>query len=80
MKLTRHPIAWFLDRAALTHVVMLYLFYPTSVKQAISIFACDKIGREWYLAADFEGRKPCDSPVLGPGAPAPAAPALARSA
>ena len=55
------PLSFYMDRTVLTDIVFFYFLYPTLVKQAISMFACNKIGGEWYLSADlqetcFQGR------------------------
>ena len=48
------PISYYVDRTILTDVVFFYFLYPTMVKQAISLFACDNIGGKWYLSADLQ--------------------------
>jgi hypothetical protein len=50
----RHPLSFYGDRAILTDVVFFYFLYPTMVKQAISLFACEAIGEKWYLSADLQ--------------------------
>ena len=48
---TRH---YYYDRACLTVVCILFLLYPTMVKQSTAALACEKIGIKYYLAADLQ--------------------------
>jgi hypothetical protein len=48
------PAVYYVDRSVLTDVVFFYFLYPTMVKQAIALFACDEVGGEWYLSADLQ--------------------------
>ena len=50
----RRNCSYYMDRTILTDVVFCYFLYPTTVKQAIGLFACDKIGDGWYLSADLQ--------------------------
>ena len=36
---------------------MLYLMYPTSVKQALAMLACERVGDHFWLQADLQ--EPC---------------------
>ena len=48
------------DKMVVTICVLLYFFWPTSLKQAFRMFSCRSIGQadnKWYLMADFE--EPC---------------------
>jgi hypothetical protein len=50
----KRETAFYVDRTILTDVVFFYFLYPTTVKQAIGLFACDRIGDQWYLSADLQ--------------------------
>jgi hypothetical protein len=50
----RRSPSYYLDRTILTDIVFFYFLYPTQVKQAIAMFACNKIGSKWYLSADLQ--------------------------
>merc|ERR1712166_374958 len=49
--------AYYNDRAVLSWVTLLYLAYPTSVTQGLSMMGCEKIGGVLWLAADLQ--EPC---------------------
>ena len=49
------------DKAVLSIVVLLYMVYPTTLRQVFSMVACRRVGHASFLAADlqepcFEGR------------------------
>ena len=50
-------LAW--DRLALSCVVLLYLTYPTLVKQSLAALRCERVGGQLWLAADLQ--EPCYS-------------------
>ena len=45
------------DRLVLSVVVLLYLAYPTLVKQSMAAFQCERVGDALWLAADLQ--EPC---------------------
>ena len=45
------------DRLVLSIVVLIYLAYPTLVKQSMGALACEKVGDALWLAADLQ--EPC---------------------
>jgi predicted outer membrane repeat protein len=45
--------AYYHDRIVLTIVCILFLLYPTMVKQSLSGLACERVGAEYYLAVDL---------------------------
>ena len=45
------------DRAILSCVVLLYLIYPTLVKQGMAMVSCKRIGEKYWLLADLQ--EPC---------------------
>jgi hypothetical protein len=47
----------FRDRAILSWVVLLYLAYPTAVKQALAMLSCERVGGVFWLSHDLE--EPC---------------------
>ena len=51
------PTSFYEDRSTLSWVVLLYLTYPTCVKQALAMLACEQVGDKLWLAADLE--EPC---------------------
>ena len=51
---TRTPKNFYKNRAILSCVVLLYLVYPTMVKQGLAVIACEKVGGEFWLAADLQ--------------------------
>ena len=52
------PLSFYTDRAVLSWVGLLYLFYPTAVKQALAMLACERVGAEGlWLGADLQ--EPC---------------------
>jgi predicted outer membrane repeat protein len=52
-KYGRSP-AYYYDRSILTIVCILFLLYPTMVKQSFATLACEKVGPKYYLAADLQ--------------------------
>ena len=45
------------DRLVLSIVVLIYLAYPTLVKQSMAALACERVGDALWLAADLQ--EPC---------------------
>ena len=46
--------AYYYDRTVLTMVCILFLLYPTMVKQSLAALACEPVGNIYYLAADLQ--------------------------
>ena len=46
--------AYYHDRMVLTVVCILFLLYPTMVKQSLAALACEKVGQFYYLAVDLQ--------------------------
>ena len=46
--------AYYYDRIILTVVCILFLLYPTMVKQSLSALACERVGTVYYLAVDLQ--------------------------
>ena len=51
------PLSFYKNRATLSWVVLLYLFYPTAVKQSVAMLACERVGDGFWLSADLQ--EPC---------------------
>ena len=51
------PPGFYHNRAILSWVVLLYLSYPTMVKQGFAMLACERVGDNFWLAADLQ--EPC---------------------
>jgi autonomous glycyl radical cofactor GrcA len=45
---------YYYDRCVLTLVCILFLLYPTMVKQSLAALACEKIGQNYYLSHDLQ--------------------------
>ena len=45
---------YYYDRTVLTMVCILFLLYPTMVKQSLAALACEPVGGIYYLAADLQ--------------------------
>jgi hypothetical protein len=45
---------YYFDRTVLTMVCILFLLYPTMVKQSLAALACEPVGGIYYLAADLQ--------------------------
>merc|ERR1712195_309772 len=45
---------YYYDRIVLTVVCILFLLYPTMVKQSLSALACERVGTIYYLAVDLQ--------------------------
>ena len=48
------PPGFYHNRAILSWVVLLYLSYPTMVKQGFAMLACERVGDNFWLAADLQ--------------------------
>ena len=51
------PPNFYYNRAVLSIVVLLYMAFPTIVKQGLAMFSCEQVGDEFWLAADLQ--EPC---------------------
>ena len=51
---TKTKRAYYNDRAIISWVTLLYLAYPTSVTQGLSMMGCENIGGKLWLAADLQ--------------------------
>ena len=47
-------VSYYYDRVVLTVVCILFLLYPTMVKQSLGALACERVGTIYYLAVDLQ--------------------------